>query len=151
MPSATAAIRKLKVPADVWKIIDLRFDDTEPSQMDIIKAVRTGISGAAVTKTAAAFNIPKSELYNYLHISAKTAQRATEKKLDLDKSNRLVQIIRALQRSIQVFGDINKAATWLRSPCISLGNQVPLSLLDTTEGYELVTDTLGRIEHGIFS
>nr|WP_315215725.1 MbcA/ParS/Xre antitoxin family protein [uncultured Duganella sp.] len=33
----------------------------------------------------------------------------------------------------------------------SLGGKAPLSLLDTEAGYELVLDTLGRIEHGIVS
>jgi uncharacterized protein (DUF2384 family) len=40
---------------------------------------------------------------------------------------------------------------WLKSPCYALGNQVPVQLLDTTEGTELVMNTLGCIEYGVFS
>ncbi|MBM3343610.1 MAG: DUF2384 domain-containing protein [Betaproteobacteria bacterium] len=37
------------------------------------------------------------------------------------------------------------------SPNRSLGNVTPLSLLDTDLGAEAVTDTLGRIEHGVYT
>lgn len=151
MRTGTLYFDKPHAAQDVWKIIDPVFDNREPSRMEIIQVVRAGLPGVVVSRTAKAFDIPKTELYSYLHISAKTAQRAAENKLDQDKSNRLVQIIRAFQRSIEVFGDFVKAKTWLRNPCNSLGGQPPLSLLDTTEGYELVVDTLGRIEHGIFA
>ena len=55
-----------------------------------------------------------------------------------------------LDRAISVFEDCDKAMSWLNSPCYALGNQVPIQLLNTTEGMELVMDTLGRIEQGIF-
>jgi uncharacterized protein (DUF2384 family) len=32
----------------------------------------------------------------------------------------------------------------------SLGGRTPLSLLDTMEGYELVINTLSRIEYGVY-
>ncbi|WP_220476902.1 antitoxin Xre/MbcA/ParS toxin-binding domain-containing protein [Massilia cavernae] len=47
--------------------------------------------------------------------------------------------------------DEEAAKTWLRQNNRSLGGEVPLSLLDTEVGYELVLDTLGRIEHGVVS
>lgn len=55
-----------------------------------------------------------------------------------------------IDRAYSVFEDHDKAVIWLNSPCYSLGNQVPMKLLDTTEGMELVMDTLGRIEQGVF-
>jgi putative toxin-antitoxin system antitoxin component (TIGR02293 family) len=72
------------------------------------------------------------------------------KNLDVDKSGHLVQIARILQRCVEVFEDLEKAKRWLKSPNYALGNQIPLNLLDTTEGIELVRDTLTRIEYGAF-
>lgn len=57
---------------------------------------------------------------------------------------------KVLDRATSVFGDRDKAMFWLNSPCYTLGNRVPMQLIDTTEGLELVLATLGRIEHGIF-
>jgi putative toxin-antitoxin system antitoxin component (TIGR02293 family) len=57
---------------------------------------------------------------------------------------------KVLDRTTIVFGDRDKAMIWLNSPCYALGNKVPMQLIDTTEGRELVLTTLGHIEHGIF-
>jgi hypothetical protein len=43
------------------------------------------------------------------------------------------------------------AVDWLKSPNATFSGQTPLSLLDTEIGAELVMDTLGRIEHGVFA
>ena len=40
---------------------------------------------------------------------------------------------------------------WLREPSRALGGAIPLSLLDTADGFTGVMDELGRIEHGVFS
>jgi len=57
---------------------------------------------------------------------------------------------KVLDRAKTVFKDSNKATIWLNSPCYALGNQVPIQLIESTEGMELVLAALGRIEHGIF-
>lgn len=53
-------------------------------------------------------------------------------------------------RAIEVFGSREKALRWLKTPVRSLGDQSPLSLLDTPEGVDRVTDVLGRVEHGVW-
>nr|WP_229264645.1 MbcA/ParS/Xre antitoxin family protein [Duganella sp. 1411] len=47
--------------------------------------------------------------------------------------------------------DEPSAQRWITQENRSLGGEAPLSLLDTEAGYELVLDTLGRIEYGIVS
>jgi putative toxin-antitoxin system antitoxin component (TIGR02293 family) len=54
-------------------------------------------------------------------------------------------------RALVVFEDEQSAQCWLSQEIRSLGGVTPLSLLDTPAGYELVLDTLGRIEQGIVS
>jgi len=49
---------------------------------------------------------------------------------------------------MEVFGAREKALRWLNTPVRSLGDQTPLSLLNTPEGVAQVQDTLGRVEHG---
>lgn len=53
-------------------------------------------------------------------------------------------------RAMEVFGTREKALRWLNTPVRSLGDQTPLSLLNTPEGVAQVQDTLGRVEHGIW-
>ncbi len=54
------------------------------------------------------------------------------------------------KRSIEVFGDEEKAHHWLYSPNYALGDVRPIDLLHSREGVQQVLDILGRIEHGVF-
>jgi putative toxin-antitoxin system antitoxin component (TIGR02293 family) len=54
-------------------------------------------------------------------------------------------------RCIEVFGDEAKALRWLETPNFALGKQRPFELLGSEEGIQLVLDTLGRIEYGVFA
>ena len=164
-PKIAASVRRAKVMADkapayvpaahrggilsqVFSSID---KDHEPDSMQVIDLIRNGVSGDSITRLAELINIPKNDIYNLLNLKARTAQRQVSKNLDADKSGHLVQITRILQRCVEVFEDLEKAKRWLKSPNYALGNQVPLNLLDTTEGIELVRDTLTRIEYGAFA
>jgi putative toxin-antitoxin system antitoxin component (TIGR02293 family) len=137
---------------NMWSLVvpNLR-DSEEPDTMDIIKRIRSGLPGSTLGKVADVYQLPKTEMYSILHISPKTGQRAQAKRLDKDKSDHLVQLIKVLIRANDIFQNYEKAMNWLKSPCYALGDQIPMSLLDTTEGIELVMDTLGRIEYGVFA
>lgn len=68
--------------------------------------------------------------------------------LEQCRSYRLKEV---LSRALQVLEDPTAVMRWLNQTNRSLGGVSPLSLLDTETGYQLVLDTLGRIEYGIFS
>jgi putative toxin-antitoxin system antitoxin component (TIGR02293 family) len=146
-PAYVPVARQGGILSQVFSSMDM---DHEPDSMQVINLIRNGVSGDAIIRLAELINIPKNDVYNLLNLKARTAQRQVSKNLDADKSGHLVQITRILQRCVEVFEDLEKAKRWLKSPNFALGNQVPLHLLDTTEGIELVRDTLTRIEYGVF-
>jgi uncharacterized protein (DUF2384 family) len=59
-------------------------------------------------------------------------------------------IVEVTARAMEVFGTRERALRWLNSPVRSLGDQTPLSLLNSPEGVAQVQDTLGRAEHGVW-
>ena len=67
------------------------------------------------------------------------------------KTAKRIRLARVIRRAEQVFEDRDAALDWLKSGNAALAGATPLSLLDTDEGAESVIDTLGRIEHGVFS
>jgi putative toxin-antitoxin system antitoxin component (TIGR02293 family) len=69
--------------------------------------------------------------------------------LTSDESDRLLRVLKTLNRAAGVLGSQDSGRTWLCSQVRSLGGVRPLDLLDTGTGYCLVMDTLGRIEQGI--
>lgn len=146
-PKFVPAAHQGGILSQVFSSID---KDHEPDSMQVITLIRNGVSGDSIIRLADLINIPKNDVYNLLNLKARTAQRQVSKNLDADKSGHLVQITKILQRCVEVFDDLEKAKRWLKSPNYALGNQIPLNLLDTTEGIELVRDTLTRIEYGAF-
>jgi putative toxin-antitoxin system antitoxin component (TIGR02293 family) len=52
-------------------------------------------------------------------------------------------------RAAEVLGSRAAAQHWLTRPNPALGGRTPLSLLDTSLGWEQVKQVLGRIEHGV--
>lgn len=82
-----------------------------------------------------------------------TEDRAEVQRLIADAfwSAKLVDpLVEVTARAVEVFGSREKALRWLKAPVRSLGDQSPLSLLDTEEGINRVTDVLGRVEHGVW-
>jgi putative toxin-antitoxin system antitoxin component (TIGR02293 family) len=143
---------KIQQSANIWASIIPGIGSEEiPDSMKIIDIVRSGLPGGALGKVAEVYQMPKAEIYSLLHISAKTGQRALAGKLDRDISDHLIQMIKVFSRANDIFKDPENAMRWLKSPCHALGNQIPVQLLDTGEGMQLVMNTLGRIEYGVFS
>jgi putative toxin-antitoxin system antitoxin component (TIGR02293 family) len=142
----------LAQPSNIWSIVFPGLADSEaPDSMEIIGAIRDGLPGATLGKVAEIYQIPRSEMYGMLHISPKTGQRVAYRKLDKDVSGHLIQMVKVFCRTYEIFKNLDKTMRWLKSPCYALGNQIPVRLLDTTEGTELVMNTLGCIEYGVFS
>jgi putative toxin-antitoxin system antitoxin component (TIGR02293 family) len=59
-------------------------------------------------------------------------------------------VVDVVAKAIEVFGTREKALRWLKTPVRSLGDQTPVSLMNTPEGVAQVQDTLGRVEHGVW-
>lgn len=122
------------------------------SSLDWVKMIRKGIPAAAVESLTRMVGVSQSELAATLGIPERTlARRKREGMLTSEESAKLVRLARVVARAHEVFEDLNAALNWLKSPNAALSGAVPLTLLDTDIGAESVLDTLGRIEHGVFT
>ena len=120
--------------------------------MDWIAVVRQGLSAAAIDAMAKTIRVTQSELAAALCIPERTlARRKKEGRLSSEESAKLVRLARVVGRALETFEDLDAALDWLKSPNAALSGATPLSLLDTEIGAESVTDTLGRIAHGVFA
>lgn len=136
----------------IWYMVfSIKPTDHVPDTMKLIHLIREGVPGKSVALFADALQVSKNEVYRLLHMNPRTAQRVASGTLDVEKSDHLVQITKVYQRCLEVFEDKDRAMRWLKSPNYALGDQSPWALLDTSEGIELVQDTLVRIEYGVFA
>ncbi len=120
--------------------------------LDWVAIIRRGISSSAVDALAKTIRVTQSELAAALGIPERTlARRKKEGTLNSEETAKLVRLARVVERAEAVFERLDAALDWLKSPNAVQAGATPLSLLDTDIGAESVMDTLGRIEHGVFS
>ena len=119
--------------------------------LEWVPLVRQGLPSASVDAAIRVTRITKSDLAHALIISEHTLlRRKREGMLSPEESGKLVRFARIVERTAVVFEDTEVALGWIQSSNSSLGGVTPLSLLDTEMGADVVLDTLGRIEHGVF-
>jgi len=119
------------------------------SGRDLIAAVRRGLPVRAVEHVLDSGRMTLAEL-DLVVLPRKTlSHRRKIGTLTADQSDRLMRAARVIAAAEDTFGSQQKAATWLRRPTTALGDETPLSLLDTSEGALQVENLLGRISHGI--
>lgn len=93
------------------------------------------------------------EWSDILHISERTLQRYAKANSNFPFSvvDRILQIDKVIKRGIEVFGNLDKFISWLRSNPYMLEGRLSLQSLRSIEGINLVLTQLGRIEHGLFA
>jgi putative toxin-antitoxin system antitoxin component (TIGR02293 family) len=121
---------------------------------DVIENLRTGKIGVAVIPDLARrLGMTHQRLLEELRLPKSTLKSRIAKNalLSPTERDRIYRAEQVLKRANGVFEDTASSQAWIGGPIRSLGGASPLSLLDTEAGYELVLDTLGKIEFGIFS
>jgi putative toxin-antitoxin system antitoxin component (TIGR02293 family) len=119
---------------------------------DYIQLSRSGIIKQALLNLSRQLSFSLTELAQVVHLSERTLQRyADDAKLSADTSERAILLSQLYQRGTEVFGQLENFKEWMRTSLPAFNYQTPISLLDTTFGFQLIQDELGRIEHGIFA
>ncbi len=115
-------------------------------------AVRKGLPYSALEALQTALDLSVKELSAVLGIPERTiARRKDEQHLTAAESDRLYRAARTLAHAASVLGTVEKARLWLKRPSRALGDETPLTLLDTDVGTRQVEETLLRIVYGIHS
>ena len=117
---------------------------------DLVNAVRKGFPAVRLNKMVRTLSVDRDVLLRVLGVSERTVQRkhGTSGRLSQAVSDRLSRIDRIYALALDVFGDTEKAAAWLKRPSRALGNELPLQLLDTDAGTERVERELRQIQYG---
>jgi putative toxin-antitoxin system antitoxin component (TIGR02293 family) len=94
----------------------------------------------------------EGEILKLMQLSVRTYQRRKKDRKPLDpvESDRLYRLAKIQSKAVEVFQDKEVAVDWLKRPNRALGD-IPLQLLDTEAGADMVERVLTRIEHGVYS
>lgn len=146
-----AAARKRKGAKGLFANSPLSFlDRGDPTQ--IIESIRGGLPAQVIDFVADLLSLSRAAFLEAIKIPASTVERRlrTGEPLTCEESDRVSRVAKVLRRAVDVFGDEVQGKAWMNDSVSSLGGRTPLSLLDTMEGCELVTNTLSRIEYGVY-
>ena len=117
-----------------------------------VEVIRQGIPSSSLDSMVRTMRLTQAELAAALGIPERTlARRKRQGALSSEESAKIVRLARVVARAAEVFEGLDPSLDWLKSPNATLAGATPLSLLDTDIGAETILDTLGRIEHGVFS
>lgn len=122
------------------------------SDLELADALRSGLSYRVVEYVMEAGILSAGELYDLVGSRRSiTRKRKQQRALSPTESDRLVRVVRVMGRAEEALGDFDRAHRWLRKPNRALGGRRPLDLLTSDIGSRTVEQTLGRIEHGVYS
>lgn len=120
--------------------------------IDLISLSRKGIKVSSLKSLADYLGINMETMSSLLHSSYRNIQRKNgEELLDSLKSEKVLELAAFVRWGIEVIGDKDSFAEWVRSPLVALGNKAPLEFLDTSFGIQILTKILGRLQQGVYS
>ncbi|MFZ3066110.1 MAG: antitoxin Xre/MbcA/ParS toxin-binding domain-containing protein [Nitrospirota bacterium] len=119
------------------------------SRMDFINL---RVTKNALMHLAKAMNLPLHQVAKFLPVTLRTVQRyKSQDRFSKAASEHILIIAEVMARGLEVFEDKDNFLKWLNLPCKALGNSIPIDLLSSKVGADIVSEELGRIEHGIFA
>jgi putative toxin-antitoxin system antitoxin component (TIGR02293 family) len=125
--------------------------DTIRHELSLIREADRGVTKRQVLELADLIGVSLAVLAKLLSINVRTLQRKEmEARFDRMVSEHVLHVSAALERGLEVFGTKEHLMRWLQAPVAYLDHQLPIELLRSRFGTELVLSELERIEHGVF-
>ena len=122
------------------------------SDFDVLQLTRNGLPKRLLLSLAKRTSLTLEEFSDILHISERTLQRYDDEAIiKTEYAEKAVELARLYTRGEEVFGSLDKFKAWMKTPLHAFKGETPVSLLDTSIGFDMIFKELGRIEHGIFA
>ncbi|MBD3750154.1 MAG: DUF2384 domain-containing protein [Sphingobacteriales bacterium] len=120
------------------------------NSITLLSHSKLGLNARAALDFIAISGFTYDEFQETFKTTVKTIQNyvVQDLKLDAALSEKLLKSFSLFDKGIEVFGNIKDFHQWLSTPAYGLGNQIPLSLMDTITGITLIEEEIMRIAYG---
>lgn len=117
-----------------------------------VDIIRHGLKTTVVESFLSEQQLSVKDVLASLDISPSTyfAKKKNHQVLDTHSTEKFIRLISVIDTASQILGNV-EAKAWVNRAIPSLGNEIPLSLLDTEAGHRLVVQALLQIKHGLYS
>lgn len=111
-----------------------------------VSTFRKGLRKKSFDKLKEVTGLDNETLASALAVSSKTIQRAEV--FDVVQSEKMFELAELYALGLSYFGR-EGFRHWMQRPLFSIGNIVPLELIDVSEGIDLLKTEIMRVQHGI--
>lgn len=117
-----------------------------------IEIIRKGINPELIESFLNDQAFVVKDVLSRLKITTSTyfAKKKDHKLLDSGSTEKFLRLISVVKNAEEILGR-QEAKGWLYKKIPSLGDQIPIDLLDTEAGHRLVDQALLQIKYGIYS
>lgn len=125
---------------------------SDKDAFDVIAIIDKGLVYSSFEKVYKQLPFTLEQWATFLDTTTRTLQRWKKAGTTLPTlcADRIIEIYQLYKFGIEVFGTegFNK---WLNSHIEALDNKAPVSLLNNSQGINLIRTKLGRIQHGVLA
>lgn len=117
-----------------------------------IEIIRKGINPELIETFLNDQSFVVKDVLSRLKITSSTyfAKKKDHKLLDSGSTEKFLRLISVVKNAEEILGS-QETKGWLYKKIPSLGDQIPMDLLDTEVGHRLVDQALLQIKYGIYS
>lgn len=123
--------------------------DAPNYQMELINQIRQGVKKTDWKLLIKYTDSTEKEFEHILPASISSMQKKTV--YSKETSERIYELARLFGLGYEVFDSKEDFKNWLMTPSRTLGKKIPLDLLDSSFGFEIVENEIIRIQHNVYS
>jgi putative toxin-antitoxin system antitoxin component (TIGR02293 family) len=119
----------------------------------LVEEAQAGVKADLFFEVAKISQFEIDEVEDLLNITSRTIRNYQKEKKTLSplKGELLLKLIRLFKIGEEVFGSLPAFRAWVDKPAYGLDGVTPFSLLNTSEGINIVMDEVQRIAFGEFA
>lgn len=146
--SRQMAMNQGEIGMNIYQVIgNTKKKFSELEMMDHIR--QEGLPVTVLSTLSKEMTLSKDRVCEVLGLSSRTISRRTQ--LKKEEADKLYRLARLFTLAINVLEKKDHAIKWLNTSKRALGDQIPLTLMDTEIGAREVEKLLNRIEYGVYS
>jgi len=140
---------KVSEPAETYQIIR-KYGNLTGNDNALTCAALKGVKSSIFSDVISLTGFSRDLVAGWLDISNKTLMNYEKqsKQLNPASTELLLKIILLFEKGIKIFGERIQFKRWLEKPAYGLGGFIPLEMMRTSGGVDLIIDELTRIEYG---
>ena len=119
------------------------------NMLQIARVVDKGLLSEEIVPILGFLGFKVPDIAKAAAVSASTVSRWGPKtSIGIPGSNQFFRIDQVIRKGVDLFGGLEELKGWLQSPNLALGNAVPVQLLPSVIGVELVDEALDALHYG---